>query len=207
MTYAALGQVRGWLGIVDQADDVELGLALAAAEAAIDAHCGYSFDIDASPAARVFAAHRPDLLDVAAAGLPIGTSAALVIATDDNADGVFETTWASADYQLEPLNGRGQGGAVWPYTVVRAVGDRSFPVDAGGRALVQITARFGWPAVPTRVRTASIMLTAAWHQRRATVTGRSGFDGFFSAAIEDDNAVRDLLEPLRHGASLGYGLG
>lgn len=207
MTYASASDVRGWLGILDAADDVEIALVLAAAEAAIDAHCGYSFELDASPAARIFVAARPDFLDVAAAGLPIGTTTGLTLTTDDNADGVYETTWAAADYQLEPLNQRGQGGAVWPYTAVRAIGDRSFPVDAGGRALVQVTARFGWPAVPNRVRTASIMLTAAWHQRRATVTGRSGFDGFFSAAIEDDNAIRDLLEPLRHGASLGYGLG
>lgn len=205
MSYATVGQVRSWLGVADSADDVELTLALAAAEAAIDTHCGYAFGLDASPVARLFAAERLDLLDVAAAGLPIGSSASIVIATDTDADGVYETTWASGDFQLEPLNGRGAGGAVWPYTAIRAIGDKAFPV--GPRAMVQITARFGWPAVPTRVRTASIMLTAAWHQRRATVTGRSGFDGFFSAAIEDDNAIRDLLEPLRHGVALGYGLG
>jgi hypothetical protein len=49
---------------------------------------------------------------------------------------------------------------------------------------------------------ATIMLTVAWHQRRATMTGRAGVDGFFAAAISDDQAVQDLLAPYRSGTAM-----
>lgn len=202
MAYASLSDLRAWQGIHDGADDTELNLALAAAESAVSAWCGYDFDLNANPSARVFVAVNRYLLDLSAVGLTIGSTNGLAVAVDDDDDGTFEVAWAAADYQVEPVNSIGPGGITWPGTHLRAVGDYRWPVGGTGRARVQVTARWGWPAVPTPVKLATIILATAWHQRRATMTGRSGFDGFFSAAIADDRSVQDLLQPYRAGVAI-----
>lgn len=202
MAYAELAEVRGWLGLPNSYDDPELGYALASAESAIDTHCGYPFSKDTSATAKVFLPTNLRLLDIAAQSFTFWTTSGLVVKSDEDNDGVFEVTWAAADYQLEPLNGRGPGGVTWPYTALRAVGDRWWPVPSDGKASVEITAQWGWTAVPSNVRLATLMLTAAWHQRRNTMTGRGGFDGFFTSAISDDQSISDLLAPFRHGHSI-----
>lgn len=202
MALCTVQEVRSWLGIADAADDVELTLARDAAQDAVRSYCGYGFDLDGSATAKVFAATSPKVLDLSAVGLSIGSSTGLAIATDVNDDGTYATSWASTDWQLEPLNGTGPGGATWPTTQIRAIGDYSFPVGGSGRARVRVTARWGWPAVPGRVKTATILLAAAWHQRRMTMTGRSGFEGFFQSAIRDDQTIADLLDPFRAGTAI-----
>lgn len=206
MAYCTLADVRSWLGIYDPADDPELTLALAAAEESVGIWCGYDFDLAAQPSTRIFAPASRYLLDLSAAGYTIGNTAGLGIAVDDDDDGTYELVWTAADWQTEPLNATGPGGVTWPVTHLRAVGDHRFPVGGSGRARVQVTARWGWPAVPASVKTATMMLAASWHQRRATVTGRSGFDGYFSAAIRDDPTIQDLLAPYRAGVPMvGFG--
>lgn len=202
MAYASLQEVRSWLAVADAFDDVELALALGAAEAAIDTHVGYGFSLDANATAKVFRAQWASLLDIGVNHCTIGTTSGLIVKTDTDDDGIYETTWAATDYLLEPLNSTGPGGATWPATAISAISDYRFPVGGSGRPRVQITARWGWPAVPSRVKMATLLLTAAWHQRRATMTGRSGFDGFFASAIADDQTITDLLSPFRHGTTV-----
>lgn len=202
MALCTLSDVRQHLAIIDAGDDDELDLARQAASDAVHNYVGFGFELDAAPSAKVFAATGRTLLDLAACGLTVGTSTGLAVATDEDDDGAYETVWLAADWQLEPLNGIGPGGVAWPGLVLRAVGDQRFPVGGSGRARVQVTARWGWPSVPSRVKLAAIMLTAAWHQRRATLTGRSGFDGFFASAIADDSTIQDLLDPFRAGTTM-----
>jgi hypothetical protein len=195
-------ELRSWLGIADSSDDAELSLARDAAQDAVRSYCGYSFELDAGTSAKVFVASSPKVLDLGAVGTSIGSSTGLAIATDVNDVGTFSQAWTSSDWQLEPLNGTGPGGATWPTTQIRAIGDHAFPVGGSGRARVRVTARWGWPAVPSRVQTATILLAAAWHQRRMTMAGRGGFEGFFQSAIRDDQTIADLLDPFRHGTAV-----
>lgn len=199
MAILTLSDIRPWLGIADSADDVQLELARQSAEEAVRSYCGFQFGLDANATAKVFAARSGTILDLAEVGYTVGSTTGVAVATDDNDDGTYETVWASSDWQVEPLNGTGPGGATWPGLELRAVGDRRFPTGGSGRARVQVTARWGWPAVPARVKTATIMVCVAWHQRRMTMTGRSGFDGFFASAIRDDQAISDMLDPFRAG--------
>lgn len=202
MAYATLADCRSWLGVFDNVDDTELNMARVAAQDAVSAWCGANFDLVASPSARVFAPVNRYALDLSAVGSTVGSTTGLAVAVDDDDDGTFEVAWLASDWQVEPLNSTGSGGLAWPGTHLRAVGDYRWPVGGSGRARVQVTARWGWPAVPTGVKMATIMLTVAWHQRRATMTGRSGVDGFFAAAITDDKAVQDLLAPYRAGTTM-----
>lgn len=134
------GDLKEILGIAeaDTTDDNRLTVAADAATQQIQAWCNRHFVQQAAVSARTFVATTPWMLEVD----DVSVAAGLVIKTDEDADGVFETTWASTDYQLEPLNGK-LGGQDWPYTRVRAIKAREFPFDYG-QALVEVTARWGW---------------------------------------------------------------
>jgi len=126
------------LGISDAVDDNRLTMAADAATQMVQAYCNRHFVQQDSVSARTYVASTPWLLEVD----DISTATGLIVKTDEDEDGVFETTWASTDYQLEPLNGK-LGGQNWPYTRIRAIKSREFPFDYG-QALVQVTARWGW---------------------------------------------------------------
>lgn len=126
------------LGISDAVDDNRLTLAADAATQIVQAYCDRHFVQQETATARVFTALDPWMLEVD----DISTTSGLVIKTDEDGDGVFETTWATSDYQLEPLNGK-QIGQNWPYTRIRAIDAREWPLEYG-QAVVQVTARWGW---------------------------------------------------------------
>lgn len=126
------------LGIGDTVDDNRLTLAADAATQMVQAYCDRHFVQQAAATARVFVASTPWLVEVD----DISTTTGLVVKTDEDNDGVFETTWATGDYQLEPLNGK-MGGQNWPYTRLRAIQSREWPSDFG-QAVVEVTARWGW---------------------------------------------------------------
>ena len=132
--------LKDLLGIAftDAEDDARLIMACDAATSMIQAHCDRQFIADTTATPRVFVAGTPWIVQVD----DISTTTDLVVKTDEDDDGVFETTWASTDYQLEPLNGR-LSGQPWPYTSLRAVDSREWPLEYG-RAVVEITARWGW---------------------------------------------------------------
>jgi len=137
VTESDLKEILG-IAEADTTDDNRLTVAADAATQQIQAWCNRHFVQQATVSARTFVATTPWMLEID----DVSTAAGLVIKTDEDADGVFETTWASTDYQLEPLNGK-LGGQDWPYTRVRAIKAREFPFDYG-QALVEVTARWGW---------------------------------------------------------------
>lgn len=130
--------LKAILGISDAVDDNRLTLAADAATQMVQAFCDRHFVQQDTATARVYTATSPYLLEVD----DISTTAGLIVKTDEDNDGIFETTWAAGDYQLEPLNGK-LGGQDWPYTRIRAIQSREWPSDYG-QAVVQITARWGW---------------------------------------------------------------
>ena len=132
-----LKEVLG-IAVADTTDDNRLTMAADAATQMIQAYCNRHFVQQATVSARTLVASTPWMIEVD----DISTATGLIIKTDEDADGTFETTWASTDYQLEPLNGK-LGGQDWPYTRIRAIKAREFPFDYG-QALVQVTARWGW---------------------------------------------------------------
>ena len=137
VTESDLKEILG-IAEADTTDDNRLTVAADAATQQIQAWCNRHFVQQAAVSARTFVATTPWMLEID----DVSTATGLVIKTDEDADGVFETTWASTDFQLEPLNGK-LGGQDWPYTRVRAIKAREFPFDYG-QALVEVTARWGW---------------------------------------------------------------
>ena len=93
--------------------------------------------------------------------------------TSSAADGVFDTTWTSTDYQLEPLNGL-VGGMAVPYDQIRAVGDYTYPIS-GGEATVQVTGTFGFTSAPVAIEQATVLLASRIFKRNDSPGGVMGF--------------------------------
>jgi hypothetical protein len=147
----SLSDVKQAMSIYDSTDDGRIELAINTASRMIEAECNRRFYQDANASARVYVAstYTLTLTD------DISTTSGLIVKTDNGATGTFSQTWTSSDYQLEPLNGVIDGQA-WPYTQIRAIRSLTFPFDYG-QALVQVTARWGWAAVPDPVKQAGII--------------------------------------------------
>lgn len=145
--------VKTALGISDAVDDLRIDVALAAATEQVQEHCNRTFVQEATASARVYVADSPLLVQTD----DISTTTGLIVATDPGGTGLFDQTWTTSDYQLEPLNGL-VNGAYRPYTTIRAIRSLYFPREYG-QAMVQITARWGWATIPDAVKQAAIIQT------------------------------------------------
>lgn len=189
--YCTVEEVQGQLG--DSAGKMSLPLlekAINATSRAIDKYCGRRFWQDATVQARVYLPGDPCTVAVD----DISTATGLVLKTDQDRDGVFETTWATSDYQLEPLNADADGGA-YAWTEVRATtGSQRFPCGHR-RPTVQVTAKFGWSDVPDDVNEAAILKAVSLFRRKDAPFGVAGFGGFGAVRIRHDPDVQALLAP------------
>jgi len=197
MAYATLTQVKAAmsLGTADTSDDVQLTAALGAAEQLIDGYCDRSFGTAGTALeTRVYATD-----DYCLTYIDDATSITAV-ETDSSADGSWATSWASSDWQAEPLNGRA-GGVALPYDRVRAIGDYTFP--CGRQAMVRVTATWGWSSVPAAVTQATIQATIRLWKRLDTPLGYGGGDttGLLYVSRQIDGDVAQLLSPYRKGTS------
>ncbi len=169
--YVALSELKTALGISGSGDDDFLNLGIDAAEQAINDLCGRKFTADGSASARTYRAQS-----YLAVTDDISTLTGLVVKTDTSADGTFDTTWtASTDYQVEPLNNIAKGRSV---NNLRAIGSYTFPVYGDGQVSVEVTARWGWPAVPDTVKQAALMLASRLYGRKASPMGVIGVGDF-----------------------------
>lgn len=196
--YATLQELRDQFGDSNsQLPQTDLERAISATSRAIDRHCGRRFWQDPTAQAKRY---RPGDCDAVWVD-DISTTVGLVIATDSDDDGVYEETWASTDYELEPLDADTESTAYAWWRIV-AVGDYRFPTY-GRRASLQVTAKFGWSAIPEQVNQACILRAAAIFKRKEAVFGTVGLNGFGEVRItRKDPDVVDLLTPF---VKVGFG--
>lgn len=200
--YATRDELKSYVGqggtiTLTAGDDAEMDAAITSASRQIDAHCNRRFYLDGSVSARVFVAESPALLKVT----DFSTTTGLVVKTDTTGNGTYDRTWTSADYQCEPLNGVNEGLEGWPYWRIRAIDDETFPVDPTGRARVQVTAKWGWAAVPDAVFQACLVQSLANFKRKDAPFGVISFDEYGSVRTGPDieKAAQSLLAPYRRG--------
>ena len=196
--YATRNQVKAALriGTADTLDDDLIDNCVGAASRLIDGYCNRRFWQTGTAEARVYQAEDSfycSIDDIA------GT--ALTLKTSSQADGTFDVTWKVSDYQLEPLNGN-LDGLTWSYDKIRAVGDYLFPTvnaNYGEQALVQVTAIFGWPAVPEPVTQATIIQASRIFKRYDSPLGVAGFGDLGAIRVSRflDPDMAQLVEPYR----------
>ena len=196
--YATRNQVKAALriGTADTLDDDLIDNCVGAASRLIDGYCNRRFWQSGTAEARVFQAEDSfycSIDDIA------GT--ALTLKTSTQADGTFDLTWSRSDYQLEPLNGN-LDGLTWSYDKIRAVGDYLVPTvnaNYGEQALVQVTAIFGWPAVPEPITQATIIQASRIFKRYDSPLGVAGFGDLGAIRVSRflDPDMAQLVEPYR----------
>jgi len=144
--YATLAQIKSSLRITDNVDDELLELAIETASRQIDGVCERHFYSES--ATRVFSPRDAFVTEVD--DIVSLTS----LKTSTGADGVFDVTWTSTDYQLEPLNG---------------------VVSGGPTATVQVEGTFGFSSVPTAIKQATVILGSRIFKRNDAPLGVTGF--------------------------------
>jgi len=186
-SYAATADVLVRLPGLDPVDVMDV---LSAMSRWIDGHCDRKFWLDPTATIRVFAAC--DLYELDLGVHEIGAASPVTVKTDDGT-GTFATTLAASAYQLEPINAPFAPAGAAPYTSVRAL-TTSWPrayTRSGRQDLVQITAKYGWPAVPAPVKEACIVLTVDHFENPAGVRSES-IDGY-SVTYGAMQAAKSLL--------------
>lgn len=190
--YCTLAELKSVMRIVDNVDDTMLEARITEASRVIDQHCDRRFYADANATARLYAPMTPETVFVD----DISTLTGLVIKTDTAGDGSYATTLTATQYQLEPLNALAKGS---PIRQILAIGTM-FPT-AAAPAGVQVTAKWGWPAVPEPVRSACIILAGRLVKRGDSLLGVAGFGDLGAITVRTiDPDVQRMLQPYRNPA-------
>ncbi len=199
--YCTFDELSAYLGTTASASDAQIQMAINAASRTIDSYCQRRFWLDPTAVARTFVPCDMYSIDVD----DIGSSTSLTVATDGGGDGTFETTWAASDYQLLDANAPYEFPEAKPWTKIRAVGTKTFPwLYRQGIYLrrddrVQVTAKWGWPAVPDSVAQACTIKAARLFLRKNSLQGIAAFDAFGPVRLSrgEDSDVMGLLEEYR----------
>jgi hypothetical protein len=170
--------------VSDQADDAQLESVIEAISRWLDDYTGRRFY--AASETRYYTAEWTDLLMID--DLLSVTS----LLTDDDGDRVYETTWQTTDYDLEPFNATLDGR---PYTEITIApnGNYSFPTTAKG---VKLTGSFGYATTaPKPVKEACLLGAERLARRKDAIFGvtGSGDMGHVRAILSKDPDVMGLL--------------
>lgn len=190
--YLELEQVKATFELTGQTyADQDIAMAINAASRAVDDFCDRRFYLDSD--ANQVRYYTPRDFDY----LPIDDLTTFTgLAIDQSGDGSFSQTWTlNSDFVLEPLNAPAWGR---PYTAVRwdPVGHNIFiPVYP---RMARVTGQFGWPAVPTPVSEATMMLASRLLKRTREApfgVATVGIDGTGVRIAKVDPDVQSLLMP------------
>lgn len=168
--YATLADLKQLLGITDTADDVALALALTGASRSIDHHTGRQFGVLAAAAARYYQGHYDSARRRQVAVIDdLMTTTSLVVKTDPTVEGTFDNTLAlDTDFRLSPYNAPADGR---PWTMMVLAAGETLPCRERS---IEVTARYGWTAVPDAVEQAAMIQAARIFKRKDAPFGISG---------------------------------
>ncbi|HEX6968607.1 MAG TPA: hypothetical protein VF174_07345 [Micromonosporaceae bacterium] len=192
--YATRDELKARLDIpdADTLDDNRMDEALTTVSREIETWCGRQFNNTTVASARVYQPRTTGLLVVD----DFHTTTDLTIAVDNGDDGTYETTWPATDYALEPRNGIVSGQTGWPYWRIVATGNRWWPTTHR-RPSVQVTAQWGWAAVPAPVKEACLIAAAELFKLGDAPFGIAGYGEFGPVRIRLNSRAMSLLAPYR----------
>ena len=187
--YVTLNEVKAYLRITDSVDDTMLEQIVESASRSIDRIANRRFYLDANASARTYRLIGNLRVQVD----DFGTTSGLVVKTDPNDSGVYETTFTlDSDYIVEPTNALAKGR---PFTTITIVGGTAFSLPVNYRPQVEVTARWGWPSVPDDIIEATLILSADLYKRRDSVGGVLGLSEL--GAIRMSPLGRDISAMVR----------
>lgn len=203
-SYATLDELKAYVGISDTVDDLKLTDALDVASRAVESFCDRQFNQVTVATPRVYRPEEWLWLTVD----DFYTTDGLVVQVDYDFDGDFETTWQPNEYELTPLNGIVGGEPGWPfYTIRSAVIGRWFPkpekffrLPELRKATVQVTAQWGWAAVPAAVKQSTLILASETFKLKDAPFGVAGFGDMGVIRVRDNPVVARRLAKYNRSA-------
>jgi hypothetical protein len=195
--YATLSDVKAAARITDTIDDGLLEIAIESSSRDIDAYTErVFFSTGATAVARVYIPQDIYLVETD------DIISVTTLKSDSTGNGTFDITWASTDFQLEPLNGLA-GGISTPATRIRAIGEYLWPVYEprnvnSNQASVQVTGVFGFASIPSAIKQATILASLRAYKRYESPTGVLGFSDMGVVRVGRlDPDVERLVAPYR----------
>lgn len=195
--YATAAEYRAAIKKTDSTVDAAILVDLKAVSRYIEAQTRRFFTQDAAAVARIYyprqAGRRLRVDD-------IGSVTNLSIKRDTDRDGSYsdETAFASTDYELWPLNAdKGPEPQPWDEIVLPFASTQSpFSCDIP----VQVTAIWGWPAVPPAIKRACIELTGILRLEspRASRTMNLSINEVVSTSRQAQDIVSALVQSYAH---------
>lgn len=192
--YCSNAELKAICQITGSSDDIIVDLAINAASRWADDYTGRRFWQDTTVVARQFYADNWKVLCVDDG---ISTTTGLIVQLDEDDDGTFERTLTiTTDFTLAPLNGPDMY-PVRPYTEIVMTGTYSLPRTTY-RPGVQVTAKWGWPAVPDQVKAATVLAARDFYKEmKSAPFGVADFNADGPLRIGQNRTARTLLDPYR----------
>ncbi len=193
--YTTLAAMKTFLSITDSADDTILESFIESASRSIDRIANRRFYADAAASARKYRAYNDLFVYVD----DISSTTGLVVKIDDDGDGTFETTLTiDTDFLVEPLTAASKDRPFTQLTMVNTT--FTWPIfpglfSNGLRPGVEVTAKYGWPAVPDDIETATQILTADLYKRKDSPGGILGLGDL--GAVRMSALGRDVTAMVR----------
>ena len=193
--YTTLASMKNFLSIVDSTDDTLLEGLIESASRSIDRIANRRFYADSSASARSYRANNNVFVYVD----DISSTTDLVVKTDDDGDGTFETTLTiNTDFLVDPLTASALGRPFTQLTMVNTL--NVWPVypglfSNGLRPGVEVTAKWGWPSVPDDIETSCQILTADLYKRKDSPGGILGLGDL--GAVRMSPLGRDVTAMVR----------
>jgi len=191
--YAQLDDLKSLLRIPasDTVDDAQLTRSIEAASRRIDGVCDRIFFQEPTVSARVY-----DATNLASVSIDdVSTLSGFVVKVDDGFD--YATTLVlDVDFRVEPLNNLSKGLPVYRLVSLSGVFPRS-TVRPG----VQVTARWGFPTVPSAITEATLLMAGRLFKRGDSLLGVAGFTDMGVITVRGvDPDVDHLIQPFRRMA-------
>lgn len=183
--YATLEDFKAYLRIDedDDTDDDQLELAITSASRAVDRSTSRQFGVNGSAVARVYTAEWSRTLGRYVVEVDdFMTLTGLLVASSTSTEGTFDNSITT--FRTYPFDAAGDGR---PWTKILIAPGTSVTCDPGG---VQVTANWGWTAVPDTIKMATLIQAARFHKRRDSAFGIAG-----SPDLGNELRLLDRLDP------------
>lgn len=188
-TYVLLDEFKEYVRDQVTVDDTILQNVLDGAEHSIDDHCGRSFGVaSGTPSVRHY---TPDS----------GWSSVLRIHDCVSITSVVDNGTTVTTYQAEPVDGLDVTGRTVPYEQLRQYA--GYWGWDQGRALVAVTADWGWEATPAPVVEATKIIAKDILTQRNNNSGVAGFGEYGAIRVQANKIALGLLRPLRRVEAFG----
>ena len=200
--YVTKAQVKANLGLSGTSQDDNIDRSINSASRLIDMYCNRRFWQDSTVTVKTFTPKSTVYIDVP----DISTATGLIVKLDTTDNGTFDTTLTKdTDYYLLPTNPQynkqvSSTDHYYPYTEIRILEQRSSerfePLIINN---IQITAKFGWSAVPETIEQATLIQAIRLWKRKDTPFNVFGNEttGQQELFTKFDPDAKELIKGLR----------